>query len=263
MQEGLSGFYRGVMAPLAGQMLFRTLMFSINAAYTREVVQNGSLLGRMIPSLDGGGKGAPLRYSDYAFGGSIAWAVGTVVECPINSVASQMQVAVLRAQKPEFPTVWAYMRGAPARYGVAAALYPGFAPHLLRNFLGGAFHLGAFEWARREYAAANAISLASVPLPITLAAGGLGGILYWTLTYPIDCVKGVLQADELCAERKRYKGALHAARVLWAEGGIARFWRGFTPCIIRAVPANAVVLTSGIWARDEAYKLLGVGGIAG
>lgn len=29
---------------------------------------------------------------------------------------------------------------------------------------------------------------------------------------------------------------------LWAEGGVGRFYKGFTPCIIRAMPANASML---------------------
>ena len=31
-------------------------------------------------------------------------------------------------------------------------------------------------------------------------------------------------------------------QLLWAEGGIRRFYKGFTPCIIRAAPANGVML---------------------
>ncbi len=34
----------------------------------------------------------------------------------------------------------------------------------------------------------------------------------------------------------------HNPQKLHAEGGIARFYRGFTPCIIRAMPANAAML---------------------
>ncbi len=33
-----------------------------------------------------------------------------------------------------------------------------------------------------------------------------------------------------------------SVQLLWAEGGIGRFYRGFTPCILRAAPANGVML---------------------
>jgi hypothetical protein len=31
-------------------------------------------------------------------------------------------------------------------------------------------------------------------------------------------------------------------QLLWAEGGVSRFYRGFTPCLIRAAPANGAML---------------------
>jgi solute carrier family 25 carnitine/acylcarnitine transporter 20/29 len=33
-----------------------------------------------------------------------------------------------------------------------------------------------------------------------------------------------------------------ALQLLWAEGGVKRFYRGFTPCLIRAAPANGAML---------------------
>jgi solute carrier family 25 carnitine/acylcarnitine transporter 20/29 len=32
------------------------------------------------------------------------------------------------------------------------------------------------------------------------------------------------------------------AQLLWADGGVKRFYRGFTPCLIRAAPANGAML---------------------
>ena len=31
-------------------------------------------------------------------------------------------------------------------------------------------------------------------------------------------------------------------QLLWGEGGVRRFYRGFTPCLMRAMPANGVML---------------------
>lgn len=35
---------------------------------------------------------------------------------------------------------------------------------------------------------------------------------------------------------------LFLPQLLWAEGGVKRFYRGFTPCLIRAAPANGAML---------------------
>lgn len=36
-------------------------------------------------------------------------------------------------------------------------------------------------------------------------------------------------------------GCCHSQQ-LWAEGGVRRFYKGFTPAIIRAAPANGIML---------------------
>jgi solute carrier family 25 carnitine/acylcarnitine transporter 20/29 len=33
-----------------------------------------------------------------------------------------------------------------------------------------------------------------------------------------------------------------ALQKLYAEGGIPRFYKGFTPCLLRAFPANGIML---------------------
>jgi len=37
----------------------------------------------------------------------------------------------------------------------------------------------------------------------------------------------------------RYAGMRGAARAIYAEAGIAGFFKGFAPCVLRAFPANA------------------------
>jgi solute carrier family 25 (mitochondrial carnitine/acylcarnitine transporter), member 20/29 len=48
--------------------------------------------------------------------------------------------------------------------------------------------------------------------------------------------------DAFVYSKKQYPSMIVAAQKLWAEGGVARFYKGFAPCIIRAVPANAAML---------------------
>ena len=170
--EGAAGLYKGVSAPLVGQLFFRSLMFQVNGAYNRW----GSDGGRL-----------PLSYTAYGVGGALTWAVATAVECPLQTVASQMQVAILRAKAdpaaaPEFAGVGDYVKRAPAKYGLRA-LYSGVAPHLARNTLGGFFHFGAFEAIRREVAAARGVAVTDVGLGVNMLAGSVGGVLFWTLTY--------------------------------------------------------------------------------
>lgn len=76
-----------------------------------------------------------------------------------------------------------------------------------------------------------------------LISGGTGGLLYWLLTYPTDVLKSALQSDHSDMSQRKYKGYLDCARQLYFnEGGAKRFFRGFTPCLMRSIPANATML---------------------
>lgn len=248
--EGPSGFYKGVSAPLAGQLVFRSVMFSVNAAWTRwaSSLQAAS------------GAAGPLPLYLVAAGGSLTWGVCTLIECPLQLASSQLQSQIVRqrsdaAYVAPYRGVLEYVRGAPAALGVRTALYTGVLPHLARNSIGGALHFGGFEAGRRAWAAAWDIPLSQVGLGANMLAGALGGILFWLPTYPADVVKSALQTDTLGPGR-RYAGTADAVRQLWAEGGAARFTRGLSACMLRAVPANAVLLASATYVREAGYAVL-------
>ena len=37
-------------------------------------------------------------------------------------------------------------------------------------------------------------------------------------------------------------GDVPVVQKLWAEGGVRRFFKGWTPCLLRAFPANGIML---------------------
>ena len=37
-------------------------------------------------------------------------------------------------------------------------------------------------------------------------------------------------------------GDMPVVQKLWAEGGVTRFFKGWTPCLLRAFPANGIML---------------------
>ncbi len=66
-------------------------------------------------------------------------------------------------------------------------------------------------------------------------------------------VKSALQGDALDPAGRRYRGPADAARKLWAEGGAARFTRGLSACLLRSVPASAVLLTTAFRVKEIGY----------
>ena len=85
-----------------------------------------------------------------------------------------------------------------------------------------------------------------------MLAGGTGGIAYWLTIYPVDVLKTTLQSDHTDPAKRRYKGVADAASQIYREHGIKGFFRGFTPCLARAFPANG---EDGCCTRSHTHAL--------
>ena len=87
-----------------------------------------------------------------------------------------------------------------------------------------------------------------------LVAGGSGGLCYWVAIYPIDVIKSSMQSDDMVRENRKYRNIVDCAKKLYVEeGGLRRFFRGVTPCLMRSIPANATMLL----VLEKCRQLLG------
>jgi solute carrier family 25 (mitochondrial carnitine/acylcarnitine transporter), member 20/29 len=68
-------------------------------------------------------------------------------------------------------------------------------------------------------------------------AGGLSGVSFWGSMYPFDIIKSKLQVQERGS--KQYTGILDCLRKVVLTDGMHGLYRGFWPCVLRALPANA------------------------
>ena len=110
--------------------------------------------------------------------------------------------------------------------------------------------LGTYELLKTLLVPEN---LSNPPSWSIFLAAGTGGTLYWVLTFPIDVVKSTLQSDESEKSQRKFKGVVDCAkRLYWEEGGWRRFFKGFSPCLMRAVPANVTML----WVVEKCRVIL-------
>lgn len=130
-------------------------------------------------------------------------------------------------------------------------LYRGFAPTAGREMLGNTTYFMAYESAKAflldklvgdSAGAAGSESDSFRTYQAIAAAGGYAGFMYWLVVFPVDTVKSVIQADRL--DKPRYNGVLDCCQKLYKEGGPARFYRGISPSLIRAFPANAITFVA-------------------
>mmetsp|Transcript_2915 Transcript_2915/g.8222 ORF Transcript_2915/g.8222 Transcript_2915/m.8222 type:complete len:109 (-) Transcript_2915:465-791(-) len=107
---------------------------------------------------------------------------------------------------------------------------------------------------KRELASSRGCTVPDLPLATVAAAGGFGGFLYWMTVFPIDVVKSAMMTDSISKSERQYPTMLSTAQKLYTEGGIARFYKGFTPCIIRSCPANAAMLVTVDYVGNQLNK---------
>lgn len=120
--------------------------------------------------------------------------------------------------------------------------FQGLGPTVVRNAPANAIYLGSFEIMKHRAATFYGCDAKDLPAPVIMGAGGLGGVFYWLAVYPVDVVKSALMTDAIHPAERQYPNMATAVKKLWAEGGMSRFYRGFSPCLMRAVPANGVML---------------------
>lgn len=237
--DGPSEFYRGVSSPLVGQMLFRSVLFFSQNETKRQVTKDGKIKISALQMYEAG---------------AIAWGIGALVECPIDVIKCQLQVQknlVSRGGKVKYlGTGDAFLKILRMR-GVNG-IYQGFGAHLMRNIPAGACHLGTYDLLKHNYASKYGINPKDVPLWFSMVAGAIGGLMYWAPFYPLDCVKNVIQSQNPDPEKRQYKGYVETWAKLYKEGGLKRFYSGFTPCLVRAIPVNAVMLVT---ASESNYLL--------
>lgn len=242
--EGIQGLYKGVSSPLAGQMFFRASLFSAFGASKRWLGTNAD------------GTTRELSNADFFKAGFMTGAVAAFTEAPIDFYKSQIQVQIIRSKsdpnyKPPYTTVGQCVKATIAANGIRGP-FQGLGPTLLRDAPANAIYLGSFEVMKRKVAEYRGCDTKDLGAGTVLAAGGLGGIFYWLAIFPVDVVKSAMMVDAVEKSQRQYPTMISAAKKLWAEGGLARFYKGFSPCIMRAAPANATML----YTVDKVGKLL-------
>ena len=69
------------------------------------------------------------------------------------------------------------------------------------------------------------------------------GMTSWVPVYPIDAVKTIVQNTEGSEMDRGKTGSFYVAKKLYDEGGIAAFFDGITPKMLRAAVNHAVTFS--------------------
>ena len=237
--EGIGGLYKGFISPLWGKEVYLCDLWIGNMLYN--AVQF-VVYGQMKQAI---GHGEILSIRDTFIAGAITGGAVAIVETPMDLFKSQLQVQIVRAKdNPEYKAQFGTVGGAIKeiiRVNGILGCWQGFCVTLIRDVIGVSLYFGFYELYRRALLKKDQpLSDMQYQSSFTcFMAGGVAGVAYWGMIYPLDIVKSTLQVQNLKKEEREIWGFIKCTKQIYSKGGIKAFFPGFTPCIIRAFIGNA------------------------
>ncbi|CAN0186324.1 unnamed protein product [Ectocarpus sp. 13 AM-2016] len=178
--------------------------------------------------------------------------VGSFVVTPVERIKVVMQAALSSAPSSTsslaaragggYANAWGCARGLVAENGLRGGLYAGLGPTLLREVPGYAFYFATYEACKRVLLGKGSgeDSSRGPVLLKTAVSGALAGIAAWLPTYPGELLLVVLPVPvPMQSAGASGAGMMSTASVMWKTGGLAPFYRGLSPTIVRAMVNHA------------------------
>lgn len=225
--ESVFGFYKGITAPLYGQIAINAIIFGVYGNVLRQLHEDNA--------------------KTQFIAGAAAGGVQSFVCSPMELVKIRLQMQVTdQKQKSDSKTdkykyknsidcikkIYKHENGIRGLYrGLHATLWreiPSFGVYFSTYYylcdITGAIHNGDIKIGR------------------LLLCGGIAGITSWVSTYPFDVIKTKQQADG--AGRYLYNGIIDCSVKSYKQEGLVAFFRGFNVTLLRAFPGNAATLAT-------------------
>lgn len=150
----------------------------------------------------------------------------------VSFVLTPVELIKIRMQTGQYQSSISCITDSVRKEGLGV-LFKGWTGTVMREIPGSAAWFGCYEAFVRWQT-----PVGEEPTPGTIIlGGGVGGMGYWTAFYPADSVKTELQASSSSAK----DGFWGTFARIFKEGGIRTLYRGLTPTLARAIPANAAV----------------------
>ncbi|XP_068453119.1 mitochondrial carnitine/acylcarnitine carrier protein [Clinocottus analis] len=216
-KEGILGLYKGMGAPLAGVAPMMAISFF------------GFELGKQLQQTD---PDKPLTRLQVFLSGCLAGVFTTVIVAPGERVKCLLQVQASRGGSRYAGPVDCAVRL--YRQQGLQSLYRGTLLTLIRDVPSNGLYFLTYE-CLKSFLTPEGQSVSQLSTPRILLAGGVAGILNWTIALPPDVLKSNFQT----AADGKYKGLVDVLRTLLREEGPKALYKGFNAVFLRAFPANA------------------------
>ncbi|KAK9449935.1 mitochondrial carrier domain-containing protein [Limtongia smithiae] len=219
--EGPLAFYKGTASPLIGVGVCVSVQFyAFHEARRFLLSRNNS---------------SQLTYPQYYLAGAVAG----IANSPVTGPVEQLRI-LLQTQKST-DKLYDGPRDAVKKIyhseGVRG-IFRGQAITLLREAHSYGLWFLSFEYFIKQLQSHYNITRADIPAWKVAVCGALAGEVLWLGAYPLDVIKSQVQSDKF-GKDAQYKGALDAMKQTFKARGLAGFWRGLVPTLLRATPCSA------------------------
>ncbi len=261
-KEGLRGLYRGCVTPCMGAAVEDSISFSVYHFAA-------GLLGASSRGGSTRAKPQDLTLSQVFLAGSCGGMTTSFILTPLELIKCRLQVDRVEAGgAPGAKSAGAAPAAAAPRYAGPLdclvqsvrkegwrVLYRGHSATFAREGLGTGCWFMTYEFGLRAFAPGvprNELATSTV-----LISGALSGIVLNIVPYPFDTAKSVLQTlqgpsaasgvrgqgstSAGAAAFTAPRGLLDVFRLIIETEGFVGLYRGITPALLRAIPANAAV----------------------
>lgn len=216
--DGFFGLYKGMGAPIVGvSPIFALCFFGYN-------------LGKKLVAVDP----THLRKHEILLAGMFSGVFTTAIMAPGERIKCllQIQSGSLAEQKYKGPVDVIRQL---YREGGIRSLFRGSAATLLRDVPASGAYFLSYEWIK-DVLRESGNSSGNLSVGKTLFAGGMAGIFNWLVAIPPDVLKSRYQS---APEGKYPNGIRSVFSEMMAKEGLLALYRGVTPVLLRAFPANA------------------------
>lgn len=212
--QGVKGFYRGAHYPFIFLITKRTYQYPL---YER-------LKSHFNPFLSG----------------ALTGVSGTILGCPMHNIKIKIQnkiaVASKNSQVIENTNIYSIVKEIMGKRGWKG-FYLGFYPTLVRDFFYGGSFLG-FYGIFRQYAKNIKFNNYWMERGKYGICSATSSLITWSLFIPIDTIKNNIQSEKKYFQLKNR---------ISKDGLIRTLWAGYTPAVIRTIPASVISLIIYEW----------------
>lgn len=225
-QEGIFGIYRGIAAPL----------LAVTPAFALTFWSKDLAMGT-LRSYSGVNSREDLPVKYHCLAGASTSLPAAFFICPSERIKCLMQV---QGKHKKYDGMLDCAKKV-LRAGGLRSLYKGFGVTLLRDTPGNAAFFGTYELTKKALTSKmnegneNPEKLSFVSV---LIAGGVAGTVNWIIALPMDVVKSRFQT----APDDAFRGSRHVFQHIIKYEGVSSLYRGLTPALMRACPANAATV---------------------